>query len=54
MKKQITTKLEAMLGVITSVSLIMEKNLRRIMYLNLLIVLFFYKTKNKCSTNQLY
>lgn len=53
MKNQRSTKLEAMLGVITAELLIMERNLRQIMYLNLLIKQFSYKTKNKCSTNQL-
>jgi len=53
MKKQISTELEAMFGVITVKLLIMEKILRKIMYLNHLIVHFSYKTKSKCSTNQL-
>jgi hypothetical protein len=51
MKKQISTKLEAMLGTINAVILIMKKNLRRVMYLDHLIVQFSYKAKSNCSTN---
>ncbi len=52
-RKRISTKLEGMLRVITEVLPIVEKHLRRVMYLDHLIVQFSYKVECKCSPNQI-